>query len=700
MSAEVGSTFGRYRLLRLIASDAVTQTFFATLEGGAPRSRSASAQFAVRIARPVDMGDPNAVETAQRVLSRAQHAGVVDHPAIVRPHDLGIVNGQPFVATPFVRAVPLRDLLRHGGTINESAALAMFAQLAGALDVAHRAGVVHGALSPCTIWVGPSAGEGVAYVAYLTGFDVNPLLHDHLVAEPRGAPIDDILYVAPEQLRAGPVTGYSDQYALACALYHTLAGQPPFERKSRSKLYGAHLLAPAPALRDQDPGISPATSDALQRAMSKQPADRFPSCGLLIHEALPNEPGTAALAAAPRRSRRRRPARVTRSRSRWPLALAAIAVVLAGLALWVIAGPGRQSDAAGPLTQSLSAQAPAQPVATSSATVATSDSRTRWTAAVADQQIRRIDVLEGAIAAVTDAGVVVVEPADGAVRWRHPLAGPQSSAAHGGVIAAVDQRLIALDVATGAVRWRSGAIGVQPSVGLTSQAIVGVGGTPSAPELVAVAADDGAELWHAHNEAAAATAITIAATDQLTYALRGATLWTVDPATATAVEPGRRHVVPLWREDVEDPWPVLTAITDGVVMATRNGEVCRYAAADGAEQWCAAVPGVVVEQPRLLRSNGAVVAATSKAIVALDETSGETSWSVSPGSPGNVVAVGQGSVAFADDAAVWVLNADAGDVTRELSDLADVTALALTDATLLAGTADGAVHSVDLARGG
>lgn len=333
MSGEGGTLFGRYRLLRVIAGDAVSKTYLATSDSGPRRSRTSGGHhFAVRIVDPVNPNDEHAVDTARTFLSEAQKAGVVDHPTVVRPYDLGIVERRPYIATPFVRAVPLGELLAHGGTINQSAALAMFAQLAGALDVAHRAGVVHGALSPHTIWVGPSTGEGTPYVAYLMGFGTATLLRDRMAAAPRGDLVDDVLYVSPEQLRGEPVTGASDQYALACAVYHTVAGAPPYQRETRAKLYGAHLLAPPPTLSGEDPSIAAVTSAAVERAMAKDPASRFPSCGAMIHEALPAGHDAPAITNGARLGQRStRPDARRRS-----LALLALFVMFAAGAFWAL----------------------------------------------------------------------------------------------------------------------------------------------------------------------------------------------------------------------------------------------------------------------------------------------------------------------------------------------------------------------------
>lgn len=343
MTPAAGRTFGPYRLLRAIASDAISTTWFATSHNGATAGRQGTPQLAIRIAQRIDRDDRAAAELAQQYLAQAQRAGAVDHPAISRPLDIGMIDDRPYVVSPFVRAVPLADMLAHGGALGESTALAIFAQLAGGIDAAHRADVVHGALSPRTIWVGPSSGRGIAYVGYLTGFGSALLLRARLAGESRGDLIDDVLYVAPEQLRGEAVTRASDQYALACALYHAIAGEPPFVRTSRAKLYGAHLMAAPPELREHDARVDPSTSDALRRAMAKDPRARFASCGVMVNAALPARgPATApARPAAPRRPapavRDDRAAAPSPSRVPWAVALAGVAAVAIGLMVWLLA---------------------------------------------------------------------------------------------------------------------------------------------------------------------------------------------------------------------------------------------------------------------------------------------------------------------------------------------------------------------------
>jgi outer membrane protein assembly factor BamB len=708
MSAEIGTLFGRYRLLRSIASDAVSTTYFATTDGGLKRSRPAGVDhYAIRIAEAVDSNDEQAVEAVQKYLSQAQQAGVVDHPTVVRPHDLGIIDGKSYVATPFIRAVPLGDLLAHGGTINQSAALAMFAQLAAALDAAHRAGVVHGALSPRTIWVGPSAGDGVAYVAYLTGFGTATLLRHHLAKAPSGEPVEDVFYVAPEQLRGEPPTGRSDQYALACAVYHTLTGRPPFERETRSKLYGAHLLASPPELEAQDVVVAPAASAALLIAMSKTPEDRHATCGALIHEALPEGPPrpTRSRAAGRGRPSGRRGVGITdRQKPRpvpdtgvpvrgwrlwWPFAAAVSALAIAGAALWAISQPDEAQRSRADTAQQAFVQVTPPPVSELGDTAASTARRIMWDVSVATQPISHIDVLDDAVVAASDSAVVVVDTADGAVRWRQDNGGAEVMAdrdlvAHGGDV------LTAIDIDSGERRWAADDVAPVLALTMTKRTIVAAAGEQSAPEITVVDRTEGAPLQRLEFDGAGSdAAVMLAADDDIAYVLQGTILAAFEPSQPA---PG----TPTWQEEIGPVWPVLAPVGSAVIVATEDGQICRRAAADGTVLWCETIPGVESESPRLLTRGKSLVVATSEAVVVLDARSGHQEWSVSPGGPTNRVVAGSALVVIGDGTGLRVLDADSGDVTLQLPELGDVTALALDGGRLYVGSADGGLMSLDV----
>jgi outer membrane protein assembly factor BamB len=709
MEHGVGRSFARYRLLRQLAADAVSTTWFATVDTGtAGAPGDATDHFAVRIAERVNVDDQHAVDVAQSFLSRAQQAGAIDHPAIVRPHDLGIADGHPFVVTTFVRAVPLGELLAHGGTITESAALAMFAQLAGALDAAHRNSVVHGALSPRTVWVGPGAGEGVAYVAYLTGFGTSVLLRDHLAREPRGELLEDILYVAPEQLRGEAVTGHSDQYSLACALWHTLTGQPPFQREHRSKLYGAHLFAPPPALVDIDPALSQETSAALERGMAKRPEERHATCGDLVHEALP--PGDDR---RPVRAVRQLTAGLDRAgvsprlrRSWMSVGAAAAAVVVVGLALWVMLRPASTpTDTAdlGDADAEVAAQIDPEPIteATTAAAVSTS---VMWASEpVLSGPVTRLQVRRGMAVASGDAGLAAVDIAGGQVRWAAEV-DTEDVAVTRTVVAYADGALTALDLVTGDELWSRADAVPTASLHASDEMVVGVGETDQSPEVLGVDPADGDELWHLHTDSddPAASLMVTATHHHVTYALQGDEVLAIRHGAADRTAMGRFQVNgTAWRVDIDDPWPVLVTGDEGVTAASTTGAVCRFRESDGQQQWCATVPGVDVEQPRILDTGERVFVTTSEVVAAFDAVSGGQLWSESPGSPSNRVAAGRSAVAVADGGgAVRVVDPRSGDTLHEERDLGDVTSLEVSDGAVFVGVADGSLARISVDAAG
>ncbi|HSJ47064.1 MAG TPA: serine/threonine-protein kinase [Euzebyales bacterium] len=705
MSPAAGRAFGPYRLLRSIATDAISTTYFATTDDSGSPSRAGTAQFAVRIAARFDDGSAHAAELVQQFLAAAQKAGAVDHPSIVRPRDLGVIDGHPYVATPFIRAVPLGDMVAHGGSINESAALAIFAQLAGGLDAAHRADVVHGALSPRTIWIGPSSGKGLAYVGYLVGFGSSLLLRERLAHEARGGPIDDLLYVAPEQLRGEPITPASDQYALACALYHTLVGAPPFERDSRSKLYGAHLMATPPPLGDIDPSAAASTSAALQRAMSKQPAERFATCGILINAALPaRDAGAGAavpVAAGPEGVDEDPDARGRGTP--WPLVLAGLGMVVVGLVLWLLLNEGDASsateDAPGEAAAVAAVTEAAAEATPTTATSATPVDPSRWSTEVSDAAVVELQAMGGMVLAIDDDGLVTnLRPAAGQVRWRAETGGTQGVAAGDGLVAHGGDQLTVLDRRTGEVRWRSQQAPTR-SLHVADGAVVGAAGTATDSQVLAVGVGDGAERWHVHSRSELVDArLTVEVGSDLTYALQGGRLAAMDPATSAETAVGPRQISgPMWEVDVADTWPALAATRDGVALVTRDGEVCQHGATDGVVDWCAPVPGASSQRPRLFATSNGVVAATSRAVIAVDHEVGAPSWSVSPGSPENVVAVSRAAVVVADaDGGIVGLDPVEGTELFSVADLGEVTALAAHGRWLVVGTADGRVRRIDI----
>lgn len=340
-----GTQLGRYELEEVIGRDAVSTIYRAARrQQGLSRGRSASV-VALRVYEWPDR--EAAVAVADDVVSDAGDAARIAHPAIVPVVDAGIEDGVAFVATPLLRVgLTIADLLRGSDAAPGFArAQAMLAPVAAALDALHRVNHVHGALGPHTIWVdGPDATHAV-----LDGFG-------HRAALARSAPeaaLDELRYVAPEQVRGQPATPASDQYSLACAMFHLASGTPPFAANTTKQLFGAHLMKRPPPVGDGE------QRRVMAIALSKDPDERHQSCRALAEETAHTTVQPVAAAAPPVQDEstqevfkeRQADGRPRRGRNRPWIAVAGVGgVVLAALALATILGRGGTdaSAASGP----------------------------------------------------------------------------------------------------------------------------------------------------------------------------------------------------------------------------------------------------------------------------------------------------------------------------------------------------------------
>jgi serine/threonine-protein kinase len=207
----------------------------------------------------------------ERFLREINIAAHLTHPHILPLHDSGEAEGLLYFVMPFIRGASLRDHLRERGRLPLEEALRIGCEIAGALDCAHRAGIIHRDVKP----------ENVLLVdghAVLTDFGVaravEPVIGGGLTST--GIAIGTPLYMSPEQLGAeAELDGRSDVYALGCVVYEMLAGEPPFTGRSVHAMIARRLSGPAPKVRGVRPSVPAEVEEALLRALAPEPAHRF-----------------------------------------------------------------------------------------------------------------------------------------------------------------------------------------------------------------------------------------------------------------------------------------------------------------------------------------------------------------------------------------------------------------------------------------
>jgi len=251
---------------------------------------------------------------SERFLREIETAARLTHPHILPLHDSGAAGGFLYYVMPFVEGETLRARLDREGRLPVDTAVRLAREVAGALDYAHRQGVIHRDIKPENILL----GDGHAVVADFGIARALGAVGGTGITQ-AGIAIGTPLYMSPEQASGDPaVDARSDVYALGCVLYEMLAGRPPFTGESAANLVWQQMTQPPPPLGSARPDAPPAVVAAVERALQKERGKRQESAAAFA-AALGGGP-----APAPRRAWRV-PVLV--------LALAS-AAVLGGWALW------------------------------------------------------------------------------------------------------------------------------------------------------------------------------------------------------------------------------------------------------------------------------------------------------------------------------------------------------------------------------
>ncbi len=219
-----------------------------------------------------------AVVGADRFLAEIKTTANLQHPHILPLFDSGEADGFLFYVMPHIEGESLRSRLDRDGQLPVSEAVQIAADLAEALDYAHRHDVVHRDIKPANILI----HEGRPLIAdFGIALAVGSAGADRLTET--GLSVGTPYYMSPEQAtgdqRVGP---QSDLYALGCGLYEMLVGQPP-HTGSNPQAVLAKIIQGGPVSAKEERASVPANVDAaIRRALEKMPADRFRSGAELV----------------------------------------------------------------------------------------------------------------------------------------------------------------------------------------------------------------------------------------------------------------------------------------------------------------------------------------------------------------------------------------------------------------------------------
>ena len=239
----------------------------------------------VRLGRKValkllDPGLTENGETRTRFLREARLASSLDHPNICTIHEVGEAGGRLFIAMQHVEGETLRKVI-DGRPLNLDSLLSISLQVADALAAAHAQGIIHRDIKPGNIIITP---HGQAKVL---DFGLAKLLEraegeaeTHLTMT--GAVMGTPAAMSPEQARGERVDHRSDIFSFGVVLYEMATGRIPFKGRSKADVISALLKDPHPPAAELNKEIPARLSAVIDRALRKEPGDRYQSTQELI----------------------------------------------------------------------------------------------------------------------------------------------------------------------------------------------------------------------------------------------------------------------------------------------------------------------------------------------------------------------------------------------------------------------------------
>jgi serine/threonine-protein kinase len=324
----------------------------------------------------------------------ADLAATLWHPHIVSVHDRGEDNGQLWISMDYVDGLDAARLLssRYTDGMPADQVVRIVTAVAGALDYAHKQGLLHRDVKPANIMLTHLDASADEQRVLLADFGIARNVNDISGLTATNMTVGTVAYSAPEQLMGEEMDGRTDQYALAATAYHLLTGSHLFPHSNPAVVISRHLNSSPPALADTRPDLA-ALDPVLAVALAKDPDNRFARCAdfarALAEQAAPGAaprgaPTTPAPASRKAASPAAQPtekgsAAVGRSPKRWLTVAMALGVIVLASAVALAWHPWQRGPSSSTPTSSShtpastspglptgSAALPAPPVAGSS----------------------------------------------------------------------------------------------------------------------------------------------------------------------------------------------------------------------------------------------------------------------------------------------------------------------------------------------
>ena len=264
------NSLGRYELTAQIARGGMSDVFEA-------RDRLLDRKVAVKILHDRFAETDTFVA---RFRKEARAVANLSHPNIVSVYDWGEEDGTYFMVMELVRGRSLRDIIQAEGKLLPRRATEIAAEIAKALDAAHRSGVIHRDIKPGNVLLTTDGSVKV------TDFGVARARNASEGLTKVGSVIGTATYFSPEQASGDPADERSDIYSLGVVLYEMLVGRPPFRGESAVSVAYQHVTAEVVPPSRLNTDVSLELENVVMRALDKDPDRRYETAADIHHDLL------------------------------------------------------------------------------------------------------------------------------------------------------------------------------------------------------------------------------------------------------------------------------------------------------------------------------------------------------------------------------------------------------------------------------
>jgi serine/threonine protein kinase len=218
--------------------------------------------------------------TLERFNREARAAAALDHPNIVRLHDISQGAGVHFLVMEYVEGNDLQTLMSQTGPLHFAQAAQYVAQAAAGLQHAHDKGFIHRDIKPANLMLTKDGGIKILDMGLARSFtdakdNLTALLADGDIA-------GTVDFLSPEQAMNHPLDERSDLYSLGATFYALVTGHPPFNGTTAQKLMQHQLKDPPSVTKKLNGRVPPALSDVVSKMMAKRPNERYQTAAEVV----------------------------------------------------------------------------------------------------------------------------------------------------------------------------------------------------------------------------------------------------------------------------------------------------------------------------------------------------------------------------------------------------------------------------------